>query len=56
MKKKNNQKIFHASAKLIVRASDIDEEFKSIHQSIMKEINVMLIKVGLSLMYYKGRY
>ena len=56
MKKKNDQKIFHASAKLIVRDSDIDEAFESIHQSIMKKIKVILIKVGFSLMYYKVRY
>ena len=34
-KKRNDCKIFHSSAKLIVSDSDIDEEFKSMHQSIM---------------------
>ena len=37
-KKKNNRKIFHSSAKLIASDSDIDEAFKSMHQSIMTKI------------------
>ena len=34
-KKRNYHKIFHASAKLTASDSDIDEAFKSMHQSIM---------------------
>ena len=34
-KKRNDRKIFHSSAKLIASDSDIDEEFKSMYQSIM---------------------
>ena len=37
-KKINDRKIFHSSAKLIPSDSDIDEAFKSIHQSIMTKI------------------
>ena len=37
-KKRNNCKIFRSSAKLNASDSDIDEAFKSIHQSIMKKI------------------
>ena len=37
-KKKNDCKIFHSSTKLIVKNSDIDEAFKSIHQSNMTRI------------------
>ena len=37
-KKRNDCKIFHSSAKLTARNSDIDEAFKSMHQSIMKKI------------------
>ena len=37
-KKKNNCKIFHSSAKVIAGDSEIDEAFKSMHQSIMKKI------------------
>ena len=33
-KKRNDCKIFHSSTKLIANDSDIDEAFKSIHQSI----------------------
>ena len=34
-KKRNNCKIFHSIVKLIPSDSNIDEEFKSMHQSIM---------------------
>ena len=36
--KRNNHKIFHSSAKLIASDSDIEEAFKSMHQSIMTKI------------------
>ena len=35
-KKKNNHKIFHSKAKVIANDSDINEAYKSMHQSIMK--------------------
>ena len=37
-KKINHRKIFHSSTKLIASDSDIDEAFKSIHQSIKTQI------------------
>ena len=37
-KKRNDRKIFHSSAKLIAIYPDIDEAFKSMHQSIMTKI------------------
>ena len=37
-KKRNDRKIFHSGTKLIASDSDIDEAFKSMHQSIMKKI------------------
>ena len=37
-KKTNNYKIFHSSATLIASDSDINEAFKSMHQSIMTKI------------------
>ena len=37
-KKRNDRKIFHSSTKLNVSDSDIDEAFKSMHQSIMTKI------------------
>ena len=46
-KKRNNPKIFHSSAKLIVSDSDIDEAFKSMLQSITTKKN-MLVTIGLS--------
>ena len=36
--KRNDCKIFHSNTKLIASDSDIDEEFKSMHQSIMTKI------------------
>ena len=36
--KRNDCKIFHSSAKLIASVPDIDEGFKSMHQSIMTKI------------------
>ena len=35
-KKRNNRKIFHSSAEIFAGDSDIDEELKSMHQSIIK--------------------
>ena len=37
-KRRNDRKIFHSSAKLIASDSDIDEAFKSMHQSIMTKM------------------
>ena len=37
-KKRNDRKIFLSSAKLIASDSDIDEAFRSMHQSIMTKI------------------
>ena len=37
-KKRNDCKIFHSSVKLIVSDWEIDEAFKSMHQSIMTKI------------------
>ena len=37
-KERNDCKIFHSSTKLIATDSDIDEAFKSMHQSIMEKI------------------
>ena len=37
-KTRNDSKIFHSSAKLTDSDSDIDEEFKSLHESIMTKI------------------
>ena len=37
-KEKNDQKIFHSSAKLIANDRDIDKALKSVHQSIMIKI------------------
>ena len=37
-KKGNDRKIFHSRAKLIADDSDIDQAFKTIHQSIMTKI------------------
>ena len=36
--KRNDCKIFHSSTKLIASDSDIDDAFKSLHQSIMTKI------------------
>ena len=37
-KKKNDRKIFHSSPTQVASDSDIDEAFKSMHQSIMTKI------------------
>ena len=37
-KTRNDRKIFHSSAKLTDSDSDIDEEFKSLHESVMTKI------------------
>ena len=48
-KKKNDHKNFHSSAKLIASDLDIVEAFKSMHQSIMTKIKIVLAKIGLLL-------
>ena len=48
-KKRNNHKIFYSSAKLIASDSDIDEAFKSMHQSIMTKIKNYACKDGIVL-------
>ena len=40
--------IFYSCTKLIASNSDIDEAFKFMHQSIMKKIKKLLVKIGLS--------
>ena len=47
-KKRNHCKIFHSSAKLVASNSDIEEALKSMHQSIMIKIKIMLVKITLS--------
>ena len=42
-KKRNNCKIFHSSAKLVTSDSDINEVFKSMHQSIMTKIKNWIV-------------
>ena len=37
-KKRNDHEIFHSSTKLITRDSNIDEAFKSMHQSVITKI------------------
>ena len=37
-RKRNDHKIFHSNAELIANNSNIDEVFKSMHQSIMTKI------------------
>ena len=37
-KERNDCKMFHSSTKLIPSDSDFNEEFKSLHQSIMTKI------------------
>ena len=49
-KKRNGRQIFHSSTKRIASDSDTDERFKSMHQSIMKKIKIMLVKIVLSWM------
>ena len=46
-KKRNNHKIFHSSPKLTASISDIDKAFLAMHQSIMRKIKNMLMKIGL---------
>ena len=45
---KKNRKIFYSSVKLIASDSDIDETFKSMHQSIMTKNKIQLAMIGLS--------
>ena len=42
--KKNDPKIFHSSAKLIARDSDIDQAIKFIHHSIVTKIKIYACK------------
>ena len=42
-KKRNDCKIFHSSAELIASDSGIDEEFKSMHQSITTKIKILCL-------------
>ena len=49
-KKRNDHKIFHSCAKLIASDSDIEEAFKSMHESIMTKIKIMLLMIALSWM------
>ena len=49
-KKRNDRKTIYLSAKLIASNSDIDEAFKSMHQSIMTKIKNFLVKTGFSWM------
>ena len=55
-KKRDDHKIFHSNAKLIASDSDIDETFKSMHQSIMTKIKIMLLKIALIGCNYKAQY
>ena len=41
-------KIFHSISKLIVNDLDIDKAIKSMHQSLMTKIKILLAKIGLS--------
>ena len=45
-KKRNDCKIFYSCTKLIASDSDIDEAFKSMHQTIMTK-KIMLVKIVL---------
>ena len=47
-KKRNYHKIFYWSTKLFANDSDDDEAFKSIHQSIITKVKIVLAKIGLS--------
>ena len=40
-------KIFHSTPKLSVNDSDIDNACRSMHQSIMKKKQKLLVKIGL---------
>ena len=42
-KKRNDRKTIYLSAKLIASNSDIDEAFKSMHQSIMTKIKKLCL-------------
>ena len=46
-KKGNDCKFFHSCNKLIASDSDIDEAFKSMHQSIITKIKIMAVKTVL---------
>ena len=48
-KKRTDQKTFRSSAKLIASDLDIDEAFKSLHQSIMAKIRNYACKDGIFL-------
>ena len=45
---KSMHKIFHSISKLIVNDLDIDKAIKSMHQSLMTKIKILLAKIGLS--------
>ena len=47
-KQRYDRKIFHSNAKLIASDSDIDETFKSMHETIMTKIKILPAKIGLS--------
>ena len=48
-KKRNYHKIFHSSTKLIASVSDVDEVFKSMHQSITAKIDNYAFEVWIVL-------
>ena len=48
-KKRNDCKIFHSSAKVIVSNSDIDEAFNFIHKNIMRKIKNYVCKDWIAL-------
>ena len=48
-KKRNDHKIFHSSTKLIPSVSDVDEVFKSMHQSIVAKIDNYAFEVWIVL-------
>ena len=56
-KKRNNRKISHSNAKLITSDPDIDEAFKSKHQSIMKKNKKLYLqRLGRLRCSYKAWY
>ena len=48
-KKRNYHKILHSSTKLIASVSDVDEVFKSMHQSITAKIDNYAFEVWIVL-------
>ena len=49
-KKINDRKIFHSSTKLIANNSDIDEAFKSMHQSSLTKIKKYVCEAWIVLL------